>query len=240
MLLEVGNMAYSDSVTRYGLDTTEDNNVFNYVNRGRQKKREMSFKEHSRDISTPRLDGDIDRQSEMYSTLEIGKTGLGGRKTSSFVDKPPFWETKETDTDKREKIFTPSQLGFEGDNVVNSTLLLDTEMGEMKRKTMQVDTYNGESTAFQDYIAHFELVAEWNHWTDKEKAIQLGASLRGVAQKVLGDAPIIDRLDYDKIKTALEFRFAPKDRQAIFKTELHTRKRKKGETLREFGYSVED
>ena len=111
-------------------------------------------------------------------------------------------------------------------------------MGGIKRKTMKVDTYNGESTALQDYIAHFELVAEWNHWTDKEKAIQLGASLRGVAQKVLGDAPMIDRLDYDKIKTALEYRFAPRDRQAIFKTELLTRKRKKGETLNEFGYSI--
>ena len=177
-------MAYSDSVHRDGLDTPEGNNVFNFVNRGTgtQKKREMSFKEQSRDISTPRLDGDIDRHSEVYSTLEIAKTDLGVRKTDSFIDKPPFWESKETDTDKREKIFTPSQLGFEGDNEVNSTPLFDTEMGGIKRKTMQVDTYNDESTAFQDYIAHFELVAEWNHWTDKEKAIQLGANLRGVAQ----------------------------------------------------------
>ena len=165
-------MDYSETVPWDGLETTGNTtNVVQFVNRGRQKKREMSFKEHIRDISTPRLDGDIDRQSEMYSTLDIGETGIGGRKTSSFVDKPPFWKTKETDTDKRGKIFTPSQLGFEGDNVVNSTPLRDTEIGGMKRKTMQVDTYNGESTAFQDYIAHFELVAKWNHWTDKEKVL---------------------------------------------------------------------
>ena len=61
LLLEEGNMAYNDLVHRDGLDTAEDTNVFSFVNRGRQKKREMSFKEHSRDMGTPRLDGDIGR-----------------------------------------------------------------------------------------------------------------------------------------------------------------------------------
>lgn len=90
------------------------------------------------------------------------------------------------------------------------------ELFPPRRTIRRLDTFNGESVALDDYLGHFELIAAWNHWSEEEKALQLGASLRGPAQRVLGDTPLQDRLNYYRLKEALENRFSPRDRQLTF------------------------
>ena len=41
------------------------------------------------------------------------------------------------------------------------------------RKLKEPDLFDGQRTEWPDYICHFEQVAQWNQWTDGEKAAQL-------------------------------------------------------------------
>ena len=44
-----------------------------------------------------------------------------------------------------------------------------------------------EKVEWTDYICFFEHVSQWNNWSKNEKAAQLARSLRGPAQRILGD-----------------------------------------------------
>ena len=56
-----------------------------------------------------------------------------------------------------------------------------------KRKEKEPDKFDGKNVAWQDYIVHFEEVSDWYIWSYEEKSQQLVMSLRGEAQKILGD-----------------------------------------------------
>ena len=251
-------MESGDTVPWDGMETTGNTtDIVDFVNKGRQRRKEMSFRKQSDRMGAQ----DLDEGRVQYKDTPTSRQSP--EKSRKFGEQTPLME-ETTHTDERgerysypfvrDKFSDKVSFGikeemsphlhreepylFKNDHLVNSTPKSGIDQGSVKRRMMNPDTYNGESNAFEDYIAHFELVAQWNKWTDEEKAIQLGASLRGVAQKVLGDAPLAERLDYDRIKIALQQRFAPKDRQAIFKTELQNRKRKRSETLREYGYAI--
>ena len=251
-------MDSGDTVPWDGMETTGNTtDIVDFVNKGRQKRKEMSFRKHSDRMGAQDLDeGRVQYKDTPTSRQSPDKSRKFGEQTplmeeTTHTDERgerysyPFVRDKFSDKvsfDIKEEmsphLHREEPYLFKNDHLVNSTPKSAIDQGSVKRRMMNPDTYNGESNAFEDYIAHFELVAQWNKWTDEEKAIQLGASLRGVAQKVLGDAPLAERLDYDRIKIALQQRFAPKDRQAIFKTELRNRKRKRSETLREYGYAI--
>lgn len=52
------------------------------------------------------------------------------------------------------------------------------------RKEKEPDKFDGKSVEWQDYEKHFEQVALWNGWSEREKATQLVMSLRGVAERL--------------------------------------------------------
>ena len=92
-----------------------------------------------------------------------------------------------------------------------------------KHKQKDPAYYDGGSTEWIDYIEHFEEVAEWNGWSPYEKTQQLAMSLRGQAQRVLGDLPKAKRKDYSSLKNALAARFNPLERETSFRAEFQGR-----------------
>lgn len=106
------------------------------------------------------------------------------------------------------------------------------------RREKEQEKFDGKSVDWKDYIVHFEQAARWNHWTEREKAQQLSMSLRGAAQKLLGDLSEQDVNDYYALKTILSQRFNPRERVTAYRCEFRARKRKTSEGLPDFGYAL--
>ncbi|CAC5412090.1 unnamed protein product [Mytilus coruscus] len=100
------------------------------------------------------------------------------------------------------------------------------------------EKFDGKSVDWKDYIVHFEQAAKWNNWTESEKVQQLSMSLRGTAQKLLGDLKYSVVNDYTALKDVLAQRFSPKERVTAYRCEFRARKRKPGESLADFGYAL--
>ena len=49
------------------------------------------------------------------------------------------------------------------------------------RKQKEPDKFDGNQVEWDDFLAHFEAVAQWNNWTYEEKGLQLRTCLRGKA-----------------------------------------------------------
>lgn len=106
------------------------------------------------------------------------------------------------------------------------------------RREKEPEKFDGKSVDWKDYIVQFEQVAAWNNWTEFEKAQQLSMSLRGTAQKLLGDLDCSVVNDYTLLKSMLAQRFNPKERVTASRCEFAARKRKTGENLYDFGYAL--
>ena len=91
------------------------------------------------------------------------------------------------------------------------------------------DTYDGHSS-WNDYITHFELVAELNQWSDHVKAMELATSLRGLAQSVLTELSPRNRHDYQSLTNALEARFEPTNQAEMYRAQLNNCLRKRDES----------
>lgn len=125
--------------------------------------------------------------------------------------------------------FTPSSSSLTRANEASS---------RSKRREKEPDTYSGTNVEWPDYICHFEQVANWNLWTEKEKAAQLAISLRGSAQKVLSELTAEDLSDYSRLKSALTQRFCPPERETAHRCEFRSRRRNQSESAAEYGYSL--
>lgn len=108
----------------------------------------------------------------------------------------------------------------------------------LMRREKEPDKFDGKSVDWQDYIVHFEQTARWNHWSEIEMAQQLSISLRGTAQKLLGDAKPEILNNYNQLKEMLNQRFAPKERVTAYRVEFNSRMRKKNESLSDYGYAL--
>lgn len=106
------------------------------------------------------------------------------------------------------------------------------------RKEKEPDKFDGKNVDWRDYIVHFEQTASWNGWDDDEKAQQLCMSLRGPAQKLLGDARPEELEDYLALKNMLTRRYAPKERTTAYRVEFNSRMRNRNESLPDYGYAL--
>ena len=91
-------------------------------------------------------------------------------------------------------------------------------------------TYDG-SSSWKDHLVQFELVADLNRWPEDIKALELAASLRGVAQGVLSDLPADQRKHYTSLVNRLTARFEPENQSEIYRARLKTGISKKDEDL---------
>jgi hypothetical protein len=132
----------------------------------------------------------------------------------------------------------PGQLSGHFSSNTNQNYGMAPKHPTPKRLETQPDKFDGKVVDWRDYVVHFEQVATWNGWSDVEKAQQLTMSLRGTAQKLLGDLTPEQLNNYSTLKYVLEQRFSPIEREAAYRCEFRTRKRQRGESSSDYGYAL--
>lgn len=93
-------------------------------------------------------------------------------------------------------------------------------------------------TSWTDYKIHFETVAMLNKWTNLTKTMKLIACLQDVALATLGDIDTENLPSYDDLINTLTKRFAPKNQTELYKTQIDSRIRKKGESLTDLAQDI--
>ena len=81
-------------------------------------------------------------------------------------------------------------------------------------------------------------MAEYCHWRDYEKSLQLAIHLRGTAQGVLADLRQDQRTNFTSLISALAARFEPVQQSELHHVKLKTPVRREGETLPELAQDV--
>ena len=107
-------------------------------------------------------------------------------------------------------------------------------VNQARRPCIIPDRFDG-SIPWRDYKEHFEACAAINDWAVKYKARFLAASLKGVAQQVLGDK---SEPSYHELMQLLERRFGPGQRAEVYLAELRGRQRKPNESIQELGHAI--
>ena len=108
-----------------------------------------------------------------------------------------------------------------------------------KIKMLEPETFDGTSSAeWAEYIIHFEQIAEWNGWSNIQKAKMLSIKLRGEAQKLLGSLTSEQYNDYEILKATLSHRFNPQERESAYRCEFRNRRRMKNESPSDFGFAL--
>ena len=72
----------------------------------------------------------------------------------------------------------------------------------------------------QSFLAHFEVCANFNRWTETDKCAWLQWSLKGRAQQVLWDLPNHQLASYEGIARVLKQRFGSENQSEIYRIEL--------------------
>ena len=104
-----------------------------------------------------------------------------------------------------------------------------------ERPILMPDIFTGKGD-IEEYLAHFELVAQINNWTSDAMAKYLAVSLRGDAQQVLRF--MNGSQCYESLKDALMTRFKPGDRRQIHRAQLRKRVRHDNENLADLAHAI--
>ena len=80
------------------------------------------------------------------------------------------------------------------------------------------------------FLTQFEVCANYNDWTEKDKAVHLKLSLRGKAVTVLRGAASTS-MTYSSLVEHLQRRYGSQGQQVKFRNDLRNRRRQPGESL---------
>ena len=118
-----------------------------------------------------------------------------------------------------------------------------TELGtdepshRFSRPLLIPDPFDGE-TNFDEWMSHFEDVAELNGWTDKEKLCWLKVRLIRKAHVSFNNLAHVVRQSYSSAKVALYNRFEPNTKRELYKVELNNRIKSDKESWADYGDSL--
>ena len=107
------------------------------------------------------------------------------------------------------------------------------------KKHVYPDNFDGSGkTEWSDYIVHFEQCANWNQWSDLQKAQMLSIHLRGEAQRLLSGLTVAQLTNYHAMKQVITDRYEPKEKDVAYRCQFRYRKRDKGESASDYGYHL--
>ena len=104
----------------------------------------------------------------------------------------------------------------------------DNFVGRKSLPTIKLGTYDG-STPLETHLAKLENCADYYRWAPRDRLCHLKASLVGQAGEVLWQVKF-DATEADVVKL-LRNRFGNVNQTERFRAELHTRRRRKGESI---------
>ena len=95
-----------------------------------------------------------------------------------------------------------------------------------------------EGSDFDEFLCQFETTCEINAWKYKDKSLYLANCLTGEARSLLNELDPEGRRDYDTLIEKLKNRFGSVNRSEIYRTQLKSRTRNKGETIQELAQAI--
>lgn len=95
-----------------------------------------------------------------------------------------------------------------------------------------------ETDDFEDFLTQFEITAEINEWGYKAKSLYLANSLTGSARSLLNELTSEQRRDYSCLVQKLQARYGCENRAEVFRAQLKSKLRAKGETIPELAQAV--
>ena len=99
-----------------------------------------------------------------------------------------------------------------------------------KREVMKPQSFDGKEP-INSFLAHFQVCAEFNDWSESEKRLWLQWSLKGRAQQMLWDLPSDQTSSYRSIVEALRRRFGSDQQSEVYRIQLRNRRRGTHESL---------
>lgn len=102
---------------------------------------------------------------------------------------------------------------------------------------LELDTYDG-SSSWNQYVKQFEMVAEYNRYSEEEKVVVLVSSLRGSARVILQNLSDEELRDFRKVKEELDFSFGEEHFSQISYSKFHNRKQGENEGLVSFALDL--
>lgn len=172
------------------------------------------------------LSSDYIRGEEASTRLGYDPSaGRARRPARRLVDQPdPHQDsTDEDDPDEELRQVSPTR-GRQGQN---------------SSRVRQPAVFEGKDQDLGQYLIQFELIAELNGWSERQKACQLAVALRGSALTVLSLLPHGHRTQYKYLTAALRARFDPDNQRSIHEMNLQTRTRRPGESIMELAESIQ-
>ena len=94
------------------------------------------------------------------------------------------------------------------------------------------------TTNFDEFLSQFEITCEINNWQYREKSLYLANCLTGDARSILSELDHEGRRDYNTLVEKLANRFGSVNRSEIYRAQLKSRVRNKGESIPELAQAV--
>ena len=90
--------------------------------------------------------------------------------------------------------------------------------------------YNGTSSILS-FLKQFEICAEHNAWSEREKVVRLQCALEGQSSQVLWDFNSVESFTHGQLKEQLILRYGSPGQTEAHRAELRNLKQKRGEAL---------
>ena len=104
---------------------------------------------------------------------------------------------------------------------------------------LKPQSYSGvENDDFEDWLAQFEITAEINGWDYRAKSLYLANSLVGEARSLLNELSDTQHRDYRSLVQKLTSRFGFENRAEVFRAQLKSRVKQKGETIAQLAHAI--
>jgi hypothetical protein len=107
------------------------------------------------------------------------------------------------------------------------------------RRSKDPREFTGETEVWEDYLKHFQVIADWNCWDDKDKADGLYIALGSPASEFIYSQEDGETDTFEKLSTLLESRFGAARNIAMDKKQLRERKKQKNESYATMGQEIQ-
>ncbi|CAC5380886.1 unnamed protein product [Mytilus coruscus] len=197
-----------------------------------------TFSGYFADSSVQERFGDqcFSHQRENFSSPVFTKSHVEGANVLQGISHGPQWTNA-----------MPSG-GMQGSNVTNNRYENNLRTNPLNnfahnsnsayaRGNKKAVTYDGFGS-WQDYIVHFELIAEINGWDENTQALELATCLRESAQAILSDMRPDLRRSYAHLIAAFTLRFQPSNQAELYRAQMKGKSRNKDQSLPELAQDI--
>ena len=133
---------------------------------------------------------------------------------------------------------TRGDFNLQGTNSNTETSASTSNTRANNSVKLKPQTFAGTGDDFDDFLTHFEITSEINGWNYRSKSSYLANNLKGAARALLNELNDIQRRDYRCLVQKLKERYGSENRAEVFRLQLKSRIKGKGETTAELAQAI--